>query len=183
MAILPVTIADISTIAAPASPPLTRVSRGSDPELALDLVHASIESPTILAHTLVTATGSEPQAERPGIRKRGKVTSIPSPSSGVEENPPDNFLHYFANRRNKDGYQGCVFLLWKSTKGVTWAIDVPITDSGAEDVIFRNLCAHYVKHRGFWCRYLGLRGVVEVEPVKVLETFCLNHYLDFFHMN
>jgi hypothetical protein len=85
----------------------------------------------------------------------------------------DGFFTYFQKEAKRHFDAQCVFLLWGSEyseKSTASAVDVRILNSDAEDVVFQELKATYYANRGRWRKYLSLRDVAVVRPVRVCCT-------------
>jgi hypothetical protein len=115
----------------------------------------------------VRSTGLELGSYRSSLRDRGRrypehnITPI---------KPADELFDYFQREAEKHGDSQCVFLLWgseDSEKSTTCANDVRISDSDAEETVFHELKEAYYDKRGRWRKYLALRDVTQVKPVKV----------------
>jgi hypothetical protein len=117
----------------------------------------------------VGSTGLEPSSYlgRSALRNRRRK----HPEHNIPPiKPTDKLFAYFGKKAEAHSDSQCVFLLWGSEdsgKSATWAIDARISDSDAEETAFRELKEAYYAKRGRWRKYLSLRDVSQVIPVKV----------------
>jgi desulfoferrodoxin (superoxide reductase-like protein) len=107
------------------------------------------------------------------MRRHGHEPSrISSDNTSRMDETPSHFdvISYFGSQREGQGYNNFAFLLWGSAdslRGETWAVDVPLTDLGAEEKAMKRLMARYNEARGLLGSCFYLREGVHMEPVKV----------------
>jgi hypothetical protein len=80
-------------------------------------------------------------------------------------------VSYCTQRSKDEGYNSFAFLLWgseDSERGETWAVDVPLTDLGAEEKALQQLTTRYREVRGLLGSCFCLRAGVRAKPVKVV---------------
>jgi hypothetical protein len=86
---------------------------------------------------------------------------------------PDKFdmVSYCTSRGKDEGFASFAFLLWGSENsegGETWAVDVPLTDLGAEEKAMKQLAKRYREARGMLGSCFYLRTGVRMRPVQVV---------------
>lgn len=134
--------------------------------------------PTNTSHTSpAVATGSA--QDTAGVLTQRNVPDA-ARSAGEEASPPGNqpekfdMIEYFRQRGEDEAYNSFAFLLWgseDSQRGDTWAVDVPLTDLGAEEKAMQKLAATYREVRGLLGSCFYLRAGVRIKPVKVVYAY------------
>jgi hypothetical protein len=124
----------------------------------------------------IRSTGTELGSHRSSLRDRRRKY----PEHNITPiKPIDKLFNYFEKEAKKYDDSRCVFLLWgseDSEKSTTCAIDVRISDSDAEGTVFHELKEAYYNKRGRWRKYLALRDVTQVKPVKVCCVSSQRYY-------
>ncbi|KAB5559928.1 hypothetical protein GE09DRAFT_1114986 [Coniochaeta sp. 2T2.1] len=124
------------------------------------------------AATLTTGSAQAGNAaglvHRAGHQATGFTLASQEPTTATEETGMFSMGSY-CKQRAGDDYNLFAFLVWgseDSERGETWAVDVPVTDPGAEEKAFEQLAARYKQKRGLFGSCFYLRSASVVRPVE-----------------
>jgi len=117
-------------------------------------------------------TSAASQRRKIQIVRERLYTSMDSYSTTNRSLSGDAVANHFRAQALEYGQDvGCVFLLWGSSVPTTKAVEVLVKGVGkgniSEHEIFLGLGENFGRHTSPWARYLKLRTVCSVKPVKV----------------
>ncbi|KAB5547138.1 hypothetical protein GE09DRAFT_1130073 [Coniochaeta sp. 2T2.1] len=129
------------------------------------------------AATLATGSAQAGNAaglvHRAGRQATGFTLASQEPTSATEETGMFSMGSYCKQQASDGGYNSFAFLVWgseDSERGKTWAVDVPLTDLGAQEKAFQQLAARYKRERGLFgsCFYLRSPSVVRQVELRIM---------------
>jgi hypothetical protein len=130
--------------------------------------------PASRTRKIPSCSHTTPTKRRRNIPRSTAYNEMELSSTPNERDIRDPFLPYFKAKAVQYGQDvGCVFLLWGSRASIKRATDVLVKgvgthDNVSEDEIFWDLRKKFQKFAHPWARYLKLRKISSIKPVKVV---------------